>query len=104
MTQAVAARVPLVPGNVSRCVCPRCPVQRHSQCVASKMAVIKDSLLASPLHREAIPAVYCASGLAACRDINLGQPCYCGWCPVYEQYRLAGYQPLSYFCRDGASR
>ena len=34
MMQRVSAKVPLVLDNVSQCLCPGCPVQAQSKCVA----------------------------------------------------------------------
>ena len=63
--------IPLV--NVSKCLCPRCPVQVSSACVSNKPTELKDSLNKHPLKREDIPGVYCTTGTATCADIKVEQ-------------------------------
>ena len=104
MTQTTAVKVPFIVSNVSKCMCPKCPVQGKSQCVAGKLTTIKDALKANPLKREDIPGVYCSTGTATCRDLDPKQSCMCGTCAVFNQYKLAGFSPVGYYCRDGNAR
>ncbi len=104
MTQAVAVKVPFTSANINKCMCPRCPVQGKSQCASSKLSTIKDALKARPLKREDIPSVYCATGIATCSDLDTKQSCICGACGVFNQYRLGGFKPVDYYCRDGIAR
>jgi hypothetical protein len=104
MTQSTSVKVPFIAANVTKCMCPRCPVQAGSSCASGKMGTIKEALKASPLKKEDIPGVYCASGTATCKDIDTKQSCLCGACMVFGQYKLANSNPVGHYCRDGASR
>ncbi len=85
-------------------MCPKCPVQAKSQCVASKLARITEALKMKPLKREDIPGVYCSSGAATCADLDPKQSCLCGSCAVFSQYDLASHMPVGKYCRDGSAR
>ncbi len=98
------SKVPFTVSNVTKCMCPKCPVQSKSQCSTSKMATIKESLKKPALNREDIPGEYCSTGAAACKDLDPKQSCICGSCSVFFQYKLAAGQPAGYYCRDGAAR
>ncbi len=103
MAQKTNPKVPFVTGSVSRCMCPKCPVQGKSECVKGKLATISSALKADPLKREDIPGVYCSTGTATCRDLDPKQTCMCGSCPVFAEYKLAGFKPVGYYCRDGSA-
>ena len=98
------AKVPFIVENVTRCMCPGCPVQSASQCVSGKMLGIEDVLKSNPLKREDVPGDYCSTGTATCQDIDISQACSCFDCPVYSEYQLASGQPTCYFCKDGNAR
>ncbi len=102
--QAAGTKVSFVKDNVAKCVCPKCPVQAKSKCVADKVAVITQALGKSPLKREDIPGLYCASGTATCKDLDPKQACICATCPVWAELKLASGKPQGYFCRDGAAK
>lgn len=104
MTQAISTKVPFIAANVGKCMCPKCPLQTKSQCVSGKLSTIKDALKANPLKREDIAGVYCSSGIATCRDINTSKSCICGSCAVFSEYKLAGFKPVGYYCRDGNAK
>ena len=104
MAQTTGVKVPFVKASVSKCMCPKCPVQSKSQCVSGKLSTIKDALKANPLKREDIPGVYCSTGTATCRDLDPKQSCICGGCAVFSQYKLAGFKPVGYYCRDGNAK
>ena len=97
-------KVPFSKTNVGRCKCPGCPVQAKSRCVAEKIPVMKEALKGSTLKPEEIPAEYCATGTATCRDIDTKQTCLCGTCSVFANYRLGAGDPGGYFCQYGIAR
>lgn len=101
--QSTTVKVPFIAANVSKCMCPRCPVQSGSSCVSGKLAQLGSALKASPLNKADIPGVYCATGNATCTDIDAKQSCLCGGCPVFSQYKLANFKPVGHYCRDGAA-
>ena len=51
MRQTAGISIPFTGASVGKCMCPKCPVQGKSQCVAGKLSTIKDALKASPLKR-----------------------------------------------------
>ena len=104
MSQAISAKIRFSASNVGKCMCPKCPVQTKSQCVSGKLASIKDALAKSPLIREDIPGVYCATGTATCTDLDPKQSCLCGGCAIFIQHNLASGTPAGYFCRDGFAK
>ncbi|MBI2847975.1 MAG: DUF2769 domain-containing protein [Chloroflexi bacterium] len=104
MSQLMSTIVPFNTSTVAKCICPKCPVQSKSLCVSEKMSKMGDALKSNLLDPAAIPGDYCATGTAICRDINTRQSCICGGCPVFAQYKLARYKPLTYYCRDGVAK
>ncbi|MBI2906053.1 MAG: DUF2769 domain-containing protein [Chloroflexi bacterium] len=90
--------------NVTRCMCPQCPVQVKSVCVKGKAKSLSESLKRVPLQREDIPGMYCSTGTAACADIDTKQNCICPACWVFSKYNLGSGQPVDYFCSKGAAR
>ncbi len=104
MKQVVGSKIALSATNVSKCVCPTCPVQAKSQCVSDKLAGIGPALKMIPLNREDIPGVYCSSDTATCKDLNPKQPCMCGACAIYSEHKLSSGKPAAYFCKDGSAR
>ncbi|MBI4285909.1 MAG: DUF2769 domain-containing protein [Chloroflexi bacterium] len=104
MKQAVEAGVPFILKNVTRCLCPDCPVQGKSQCVSDKKLRLKEALAHKPLRREDIPVQYCGGGAATCPDLDADQACLCYGCPLYEEYHLADAVPTCYYCQHGAAK
>lgn len=98
------SKVPFDNSTVTRCLCPACPVQTKSGCVANLKQHLSDALSQRPLRKEEIPGVYCSTGKATCTDLDPSQPCQCGACPVFEEYRLASANPVGYYCRDGEAK
>ncbi|MBW1671314.1 MAG: DUF2769 domain-containing protein [Deltaproteobacteria bacterium] len=101
-------RVPFTVENINKCICIDCPVQNTSQCVKEKMKKAKElmenmegGLISKP---EDIPGLYCAPGVAKCKDINTTQMCICGDCPLWEKYNLESGKPFGYYCRDGKAK
>ena len=95
------SKVPFTLEKVTKCVCPKCPVQAKSQCVSQKASVLADALKKVPLKPEDIPGLYCSTGKATCTDLNPQEKCICGTCPVWTEFTLGGGKPAGYFCRDG---
>jgi hypothetical protein len=104
MAQQVSAKVPFTLSNVSKCLCPGCPVQAKSQCVAGLKKGLSEALKKDPLKHEEVPGVYCGAGKATCTDLDPNKDCLCSGCVVYGQYKLGKGEPAGYFCRHGASR
>jgi hypothetical protein len=104
MAQQVKTKVPLVLDTVSKCLCPGCPVQEESICVADLKSGLKDNLKKKPLKHEEVPAVYCGAGKATCSDLDPSNECICPGCAVYARYHLAKGEPDLYFCQEGESK
>ena len=102
--QQVGSKVPFVLDNVSKCLCPGCPVQGQSQCVAGLKSGLAEALKKNPLKHEEVPGVYCGAGKATCADLDPKKSCMCGQCSVFSRYNLAKGKPAGYFCRAGAAR
>lgn len=98
------SRVPFVVATVGKCLCPRCPVQANSKCVADLKVGLAEALKNSPLKHEKIPGAYCAAGKASCSDLDPTKSCICGNCPIFTQYTLASSKPVGYYCRDGMAK
>ncbi len=98
------AKVPFVVATVGKCMCPQCPVQGKSQCVAGLKKGLGAAFKQNPLKRESIPGAYCGSGKATCTDLDPKESCLCGGCPVFGQYKLDTGKPVGYYCRDGSAR
>ncbi|PKN63316.1 MAG: DUF2769 domain-containing protein [Deltaproteobacteria bacterium HGW-Deltaproteobacteria-15] len=97
----MSQKVPFDLSNVKKCVCPGCPVQAKSGCVAGLKKQLAGALAKTPPKKEEIPGAYCATGRATCTDLDPSQPCQCGGCPVFSEYNLASGKPAGYYCRDG---
>jgi hypothetical protein len=98
-------KVPFTAENVAKCICVQCPVQTGSACVKEKLAKAKEARGSGAMPKpEDFPGLYCATGNAACKDINTRQMCICGDCPIWKEYMLVSGKPLGYFCRDGKAR
>jgi hypothetical protein len=102
--QQVSSKVPFTLDNVKKCLCPGCPVQAQSKCVAGLKTGLAAALKNNPLRREQIPGVYCGAGKATCADIDARKSCLCGDCAVFRQYTLAKGKPAGYFCSAGAAK
>jgi hypothetical protein len=104
VTESSSTKVLFNPNNISKCMCPKCPVQSKSQCASGNLATIKASLAKTALVREDIPGVYCSTGTATCKDLDPKQTCICGSCAVFGENNLEKGTPLGYFCRDGFAK
>jgi hypothetical protein len=88
---------------VSRCFCPRCPVQSNSRCVKDKLSRLTDPLTTLPGQAD-MPGGYCSTGAATCQDIDTSEICSCFGCPVNADHNLTRGQPTCYFCVEGVAR
>ena len=104
MVQQVAGKVPFVLDTVGKCLCPGCPVQAASQCVAELKKGLSAALKNDPLKHAEIPGAYCAAGKATCTDLDPSKSCMCGGCTVFSRYNLGSGKPAGYFCRDGSAK
>jgi hypothetical protein len=103
MAQQVKSKVPFILENVSKCLCPGCPVQGKSQCVAGLKSGLNEALKRNPLKHDEIPGVYCGAGKATCPDLDASQNCLCGGCNVFTSYKLANSKPVGYYCAGGVA-
>lgn len=93
--------------NARACICTQCPVETPSQCSMKKKEQNKKIMETGtgPLKGPSgIPKLYCATGVAECKDLDTAQMCICGDCPVWKRYGLERADPSMYFCRDGRAR
>lgn len=101
MKQTIGVKVQFTRKNAQKCLCGGCPVQSESQCVKDNSKKIGDIMSSPKFEPELLPRLYCSSGVASCKDIDLNQSCICGDCDVYDNYILGDGQPLDYFCKNG---
>ncbi len=94
------SKVPFASGSVKECICNMCPVQIRSACSREKEKSSKKLPMPKP---QDVSRLYCSSGKAACKDLELNQMCICGSCPVWHRFKLAAAKPTLHFCRDGAA-
>ncbi len=99
----MAVKIPFTVPTIKKCLCPSCPVQAKSSCVAGLKKNLAGALAKDPLERKSIPAVYCSTGKATCTDIDPSKDCLCGGCPVFIKYDLGTGQPGGYYCREGSA-
>jgi hypothetical protein len=97
-------KVPFNSENAARCWCPDCPVQQQSKCVHNMKLTLVAALEESPLKREKIPGIYCATGEATCKELDYAKNCLCPTCGVFDRYGLAKGKPVGHYCRDGMSK
>jgi len=94
------AKVKFEASNAAKCICMQCPVQVKSACAIGKVSPSdppKDSL------PKGLPKVYCAKGLAECKDIDGKASCICGSCEVWKTNKLVKGKPAYHFCIHGPS-
>ncbi len=103
MAQQVGSKIPFVLDTVSKCLCPGCPVQTKSQCVAGLKKGLAAALKKQPLKRAEIPGAYCGAGKATCSDLDPSQSCQCPGCSIFTRHNLAKGKPVGYYCRDGVA-
>jgi hypothetical protein len=95
--------------NATLCMCTKCPVQAESACARQKVALMEammqkgmpEGMMPPP---EDIPGLYCATGVAVCKDLDTSKMCICTTCSVWEKCKLAEGMPQGYFCKDGKAK
>jgi len=97
-----------------------CPVQFQSVCAEPKrrtrskfVEVVTPEMMQS-MNREQIskmlpdvnnlPGPYCASGVAACKDLDFSKMCFCSSCQLFKDFNLIACKPNGYFCKDGRAK
>jgi len=88
--------------NITKCLCPQCPVQAESECAQTKMKMLQESMRGMSPEPSDVPGVYCATGTAACSDIDPNKMCNCPNCDVFKENNLEQGEPKRYFCQKGA--
>ncbi|KCZ71416.1 hypothetical protein ANME2D_02146 [Candidatus Methanoperedens nitroreducens] len=108
MNKGLESKVPFIVENITRCMCPGCPVQTGSQCVNEKLGkldeVMKNVSEGKAPKPEDVPGVYCSSGIAMCSDLDPSQVCICGSCAVWRDHNLVNGKPVYYFCQNGKAQ
>ena len=89
-------------GNITKCLCPQCPVQAESECAQTKMKMLQESMRGMSPEPSDVPGVYCATGTATCNDLDPNKTCKCPNCEVFKENNLAQGEPGAYFCQNGA--
>ncbi len=90
--------------NISKCLCSQCPVQAESECAQTKMKMLQESMRGMSPEPSDVPGVYCATGTAACSDLDPSKMCNCPNCDVFKENNLAQREPGEYFCQKGAAK
>ncbi len=88
--------------NITKCLCPQCPVQAESECAQTKMKMLQESMRGMSPEPSDVPGVYCATGTATCSDIDPNKMCNCPNCDVFKENNLEQGEPKGYFCQKGA--
>ena len=105
-TPAPVQKVPYNQENAILCICTKCPIQSESACVAEKVKAMEETT-AKGMSKGIIPpptdlpGLYCATGIATCKDLNFAKMCICSGCPVWDKCKLSTGKPAGFFCRDG---
>ena len=90
--------------NITRCLCPQCPVQAESECAQTKMKMLQESMRGMSPEPSDVPGMYCTTGTAACNDLDPAKMCNCPNCEVFKENKLAQKEPGAYFCQKGATK
>ena len=106
LAPAPAQKVEYNQENAILCICTKCPVQSGSTCAGEKVKQMEtmmekgmpEGMMPPPTD---LPGLYCASGVATCKDLDFDKMCICGGCPVWDKCKLGEGKPAGYFCRDG---
>ena len=88
--------------NITKCLCPQCPVQAESECAQTKMKMLQESMRGMSPEPSDVPGVYCATGTATCSGLNPNKMCNCPNCKVFKENNLEQGEPNGYFCQKGA--
>jgi hypothetical protein len=101
-----AEKVPYTQENAILCICTKCPTQAESICAGTKVREMEEMMAKGmpegmmPPPAD-LPGLYCSTGAATCKDLDLTKMCICTGCPVWDKCNLSDGQPMGYFCRDG---
>jgi len=87
--------------NITKCLCPQCPVQAESECAQIKMKMLQESMRGMSPEPSDVPGVYCATGTATCSDLDPSKMCNCPNCDVFKENNLEQGEPKGYFCQKG---
>lgn len=90
--------------NISKCMCPQCPVQAESECAQTQMKMLQESMRGMSPEPSEVPGVYCATGIATCSDLDPNKMCNCPNCDVFKENNLAKGEPGGYFCQKGIAK
>lgn len=90
--------------NITKCLCPQCPVQAESECAQTKMKMLQESMRGMNPEPSDVPGMYCASGTATCSDLDPDKMCNCPNCDVFRENDLKQREPEGYFCQKGAAK
>ncbi|MGB9979903.1 DUF5518 domain-containing protein [Methanobacterium sp.] len=90
--------------NITKCLCPQCPVQAESECAQIKMKMLQESMRGMSPEPSEVPGVYCATGTAACSDLDPNKRCNCPNCNVFKDNKLAQGEPGEHFCQKGSAK
>jgi len=99
-------KVPYTQENATMCICTRCPVQAESVCAKEKVRVM-EAMMAKGMPEGMMPppadlsGLYCATGVATCKDLDFNKMCICAGWPVWDKCKLGDSTPAGYFCRAG---
>jgi hypothetical protein len=88
--------------NMMKCICGQCPVQTESACVADKNAMVMSAMesgMEGMPAEDAVPGLYCSTGIAACDDLDFSKHCICPGCPVFTENGLA----QNKYCERGSA-
>ena len=88
--------------NITKCLCPQCPVQAESECAQTKMKMLQESMRGMSPEPSDVPGVYCATGIATCNGLDPTKMCNCPNCDVFKENNLEQGKPNGYFCQKGA--
>jgi hypothetical protein len=87
--------------NLQKCICDECRVQAESECTQTKMKMLYESMKGMDPKLSDIPGMYCANGIATCKDLGPDKMCNCSNCDVFKENNLANGEPGGYFCQNG---
>ncbi len=113
-------KVKFSPESIIKCRCAVCPVQFHSICAEPKrmtrskileavspemfQSLTKEQVAMILPKIEDMPGPYCASGVAACKDLDFSKMCLCSACQIFKEQNLITGKPTSYFCKVGRAK
>jgi hypothetical protein len=97
-------KIEFIRENITKCLCPQCPVQAESECAQTKMKMLQESMRGMSPEPSDVPGMYCATGTATCSDLDPNKICNCPNCDVFKENNLAQGEPGGYFCQKGSAK